>query len=70
MDCQKLQNLCISVCNKTDKTTNVLMNNDNDNIYLPVKINSNECLQIKEVYNICCKNNTENDFNCCNKDNK
>lgn len=67
MDCQKLQNLCINVCSKSDKKTSILMSSDN--IYLPIKINSNECLQMKEVYNICCKNSSTSDFNCCNKDN-
>lgn len=69
MDCQKLQNLCTNICDKqrdkqrdkqSDKQTTILMSSDN--IYLPVsvlipipiKLNSDECLQMKEVYNICC----------------
>ena len=72
MDCQKFQNLCTNICDKqndkqSDKQSTILMTSDN--IYLPVsvKLYSNECLQMKEVYNICCNNNTTNDFNCNKK---
>jgi len=52
MDCKKLKNICINVCKNNNKENDIFLNNDMK--FLPIQINSNECLQMKEVFNICC----------------